>query len=92
MDIRKVDYTGRRTGNTTRLVDAYIQELFALGQIEVFEYYWDDDQWKDAREGRNDRRVAEIIMSRLEREHFRESMKDQVKWDRDRNIITLLRN
>ena len=53
----------RATGRTTRAADDAIQELFHLGECYVWDHY------KDGKDFKSNRRLSEIILSRISNEH-----------------------
>ena len=55
-----IEEKGRATGRTTRLADAFIQELFKTGHIKIIDHYNSRDAHK---------RLFNIICRRLELEH-----------------------
>lgn len=58
MDIPKpIHIDGRRVGNTTRLIDSFVQQLFTTGSVIVYDHHTSDHAWK-------------IMIGRLEREHY----------------------
>ena len=67
---------GRRVGNTTRLIDMFIQDFFNKGECQVYDHY-------NTRESRQ--RVFDLVLQRLNREHHIDN-KD-VCLDRNRLII-----
>lgn len=55
-----INHMPRHSGRTTRLVDAYVQELFERGEVNVRDHY---------PEVTNHLRVFKILLERLKREH-----------------------
>lgn len=55
-----INERGRATGRTTRLADAYIQELFKTGNIKIYDHHNSQQSHK---------RLSKIIWRRLEIEH-----------------------
>ena len=66
----------RRAGNTTRLIDMFIQDFFNEGECHIYDHY-------NTRQSRQ--RVFILVLQRLNREHHIEE-KD-VYLDRNRLII-----
>lgn len=58
---QKLIQPGRMVGNTTRLVDSFIQELFEKGSTPVYDHYKGGIQ--------NDERTLFYFLRRLEIEH-----------------------
>jgi len=67
---------GRRVGNTTRLIDMFIQDFFNKGECQIYDHY-------NTRESRQ--RVFDLVLRRLNTEHNIESR--DVLLDRNRLII-----
>jgi hypothetical protein len=55
----------RMCGNTTRLIDAFIQTLFNEGEVTIFDHCQDAMVVKD----RLNHRIADTIINRLRGEH-----------------------
>ena len=68
---------GRRMGNTTRLIDSFVQDFFIKGSCKVYDHYGSSDSC---------RRTFDLVLLRLKNEHGID--KDKVKLDRNRLIIT----
>jgi hypothetical protein len=67
---------GRRVGNTTRLIDIFVQDFFNEGKCQVYDHY-------STRQ--SSQRVFDLVLQRLNREHHIE--KQDVSLDRSRLII-----
>ena len=68
---------GRRMGNTTRLIDSFVQDFFISGKCEVTDHY-------GSRE--SNKRVMQLVLLRLKNEH---NINEQdLVLDRNRFIIT----
>lgn len=65
--------SGRRVGNTTRLVDMFVQDFFTRGKIQVYDHYGT----KKASE-----RVFNLVIKRLNSEHGIE--RNDIKLDHNR--------
>lgn len=81
--------SGRRVGNTTRLADWYIQELFKHKRIVVRDHYYNPTSFS----GRNtqpSQMLFDIILSRLNIEHRWRADKNNIKIDRNKFIIELI--
>jgi hypothetical protein len=51
---------GRRSGNTTRLIDSFIQDFFIIGYCKIYDHYNSRESYK---------RVFSLVISRLMVEH-----------------------
>lgn len=70
---------GRRMGNTTRLIDSFVQDFFIKGECKVYDHYNSTD---------SNRRVLQLVLLRLKNEH---GIKEKdIKLDRNRLTITNL--
>lgn len=67
---------GRRVGNTTRLIDMFVQDFFNKGKCDIFDHF-------NTRESRV--RVFNLVLERLNREHY--IKREDVRLDRNRLII-----
>jgi hypothetical protein len=56
--VRIID--GRRKGNTTRLIDSFVQDFFIQGSCNVYDHYASPD---------SNRRTFDLVLLRLENEH-----------------------
>lgn len=72
----------RRTGNTTRLADWYIQELFTKGEIKVQDHYYNPNNRQPSI------MLYRIIVDRLYMEH--RWIKDKIKLDRKKLTIQFI--
>lgn len=76
---------GRKVGNTTRLIDYYIQELFESGHIRIWDHYTNGHH-KEANSN-----LYERICNRLYKEHpglYRYSLLTH-EWIEGMNEITM---
>jgi hypothetical protein len=69
----------RRSGNTTRLIDSFVQDFFIKGKCKTHDHYCTTE---------SNRRVFELVLLRLKNEH--EIREEDVKLDRTRLTITNL--
>ncbi len=67
---------GRRVGNTTRLIDMFLQDFFTKGECHIYDHY-------NTRHSRQ--RVFSLVLQRLSREHNIE--KQDISLDKNRLII-----
>lgn len=67
---------GRRVGNTTRLVDMFVQDFFNDGECRVYDHYYSRRAYQ---------RVFNLVLQRLNREHGIEE--EDVILDRNRFTI-----
>jgi hypothetical protein len=72
----KIYKPGRRVGNTTRMIDMFIQDFFNKGECKIFDHY-------DTRQSRQ--RVFDLVLQRLKMEHHIE--KKDVSLDISKFII-----
>lgn len=70
---------GRKMGNTTRLIDSFVQDFFISGKCEVRDHY-------ASRE--SNKRVMQLVLLRLKNEH--NINEEELVLDRNRLIITSL--
>ncbi len=68
---------GRRMGNTTRLIDSFVQDFFIRGKCEVIDHY-------GSRE--SNKRVMQLVLLRLKSEH--NINKEDLTLDNNRFIIS----
>lgn len=61
-------HSGRRSGNSTRLADHYIQVLFNTGKVKVIDHTDLGDKY-----------LLDVIVQRLQREHRMNNKNFQVK-------------
>jgi hypothetical protein len=71
-------YNYRRVGNTTRLIDKFVQDFFIKGECKIYDHY-------NTRESK--KRVFYLVLQRLNREHQIEN-KD-VQLDTNKFIIRI---
>lgn len=67
---------GRRVGNTTRLIDKFVQDFFNKVEIQVYDHYYTRE---------SSERVFYLVLERLNREH--NIQEKDVSLDRNRLII-----
>lgn len=73
----------RRAGNTTRLADWYIQELYNKKEIKVQDHYYDKNNRQPSKI------LFDIILGRLKTEHRWNFTPDKIRIDRTRLTIRI---
>lgn len=80
--LQEVDRGPRRSGRTTRLVDAYIQILFKTGKVVLYDHHYHE---------RANEHIARIFFRRLEMEHNLRVGRE-IGFDQSRKIVEIGRS
>lgn len=75
----------RKVGNSTRLVDRYIQELFINKRVKIIDHHYDHNN-------DSNKRLFKIVLRRLDMEHGSIIKESKVKVDHTNFTIELIWN